>query len=429
MNPQEIVDACLALGADDVVCHVGTTTKKQIRFANSAITASKLWDSVSASILVAKDQRVVATSLNDPSQLDATLDQIFKLTRVLGPNEAYRGIAKGPFTYRAVPVDTTEVVEEDVIAQVFSIADECRAAGVLYNISSSDEMATSSGAAGTDEGSAIELSVRMFADDTSSGHAVSCSRTLEDFDPEGACQRARDIALMSRDARMGSEGRTDVLFSPLCFANLLDHMSFQLSAFYVDSGLSFFKGKVGSTVGSDRVTLLDDGTRPDGLGSVRYDEEGTPARRTTVIKEGVLQTYLHNTSTAQAYGTQTTANAGLVAPHPTNIVLEPGDSTMDEMLAEMGSGLYVTNTWYTRYQNYATGDFSTIPRDGIFRVKQGELAEPVREIRISDNMLRMLASVAAVGRETEQIHWWETEVPTFTPPVLVKDVTITRSTG
>jgi predicted Zn-dependent protease len=59
---------------------------------------------------------------------------------------------------------------------------------------------------------------------------------------------------------MGSEGRTDVLFSPLCFANLLDHMSFQLSAFYVDSGLSFFKGKVGSTVGSDRVTLLDDGT-------------------------------------------------------------------------------------------------------------------------------------------------------------------------
>jgi PmbA protein len=168
MNPQEIVDACLALGADDVVCHVGTTTKKQIRFANSAITASKLWDSVSASILVAKDQRVVATSLNDPSQLDATLDQIFKLTRVLGPNEAYRGIAKGPFTYRAVPVDTTETVEEDVIAQVFSVADECRAAGVLYNSLSSDEMATSSGAAGTDEGSAIELSVRMFADDTSS---------------------------------------------------------------------------------------------------------------------------------------------------------------------------------------------------------------------------------------------------------------------
>jgi PmbA protein len=429
VNPNDIVDACLERGADDVVCHVGTTTKKQIRFSNNAITASKIWDSVSASIFIAKDSRVVVTSLDDMAQLDATLDQLFKLARVLEPTEEYYGIAQGPFRYREVPAEVTDTKEEDIIEQVISIAGDCRAAGALYNTTSSEAVATSRGVQSNDGGSAIELSVRMFSDAKASGHAVSCSRTLSGFDPEGAAERARDIALRSRNAVLGKEGTYNVLFSPLCFANLLDHMSFQASAFYVDSGLSFFKDKIGQQVGSELVTLYDDGVRPDGLDSARYDEEGMPTKKTTVIENGILKTYLHNTSTAHKYGTESTANAGLIAPHPNNVVLQEGDMGVEELLSEMKSGLYITNTWYTRYQNYATGDFSTIPRDGIFRVENGEVTSPVREIRISDNMLGILSRVSGVGSDTQQIHWWETERPTFTPNVLVSDVTITRSTG
>lgn len=429
MNPQDIVDACIERGADDVVCHVGSTTKKQIRFSNNAITASKVWDSISASIFIAKDSRVVVTSLDDMAQLDASLDQLFKLTRVLEPSEEYYGIAPGPYRYRAVPADETTTLEEDIIAQVISAADECRAAGVLYNTSSVEEVATSSGVRGNDEGSAIELSVRIFADAQASGHAVSCSRALSDFDPTGAAERAKDIALMSRNAVLGEEGKYNVLFSPLCFANLLDHMSFQASAFYVDSGLSFFKDKIGTPVGSELVTLYDDGVRPDGLNSSRYDEEGMPTQKTALIEKGVFKTYLHNTSTAHKYGTQSTANAGLIAPSPSNVVLQEGDMGVDELLAEMGDGLYITNTWYTRYQNYSTGDFSTIPRDGIFQVEKGEITAPIREIRISDNMLGILSRISGVGSDPQQIHWWETEHPTFTPHVCVDGVTITRSTG
>ncbi len=102
---------------------------------------------------------------------------------------------------------------------------------------------------------------------------------------------------------------------------------------------------------------------------------------------------------------------------------------VDELLSEMGDGLYITNTWYTRYQNYSTGDFSTIPRDGMFLVEKGEITTPIREIRISDNMLGILSRVSGVGSDSQQIHWWETEHPTFTPHVRVDGVTITRSTG
>ncbi len=429
MNPDEVVQACLERGADDVVCHVGTTTRKQIRFANNEIIASKLWDSVSASIFMVKDKRIVVTSINDLLQMDATLDELFKLARVLEPNEEYYGIAKGPFKYRAVPVGDTSIVEEDVIRDVFSLADECRAAGVLYNTSGSEEVATSSGIVSNDEGSALELSVRMFADKQASGHAVSCARDLRNFDPEGACTRAKEIALQSRNAITGEEGKYDIIFSPLCFANLLDHMMIHTSAFYIDSGLSFLKDKIGDKVASDMVTLYDDGTHPEGLGSGRYDEEGVPCQKTAVIKEGILQTYLHNTSTAKKYKTSTTANAGLIAPSPTNVVLEEGDYSFDEMLSSLKDGMYVTNTWYTRYQNYSTGEFSTIPRDGMFLIKDGELSTPLKGIRISENMLNMLSNVAAVGNDTEHIQWWEAETPTFTPHVLIKDVRITRSTG
>jgi PmbA protein len=252
---------------------------------------------------------------------------------------------------------------------------------------------------------------------------------LKDFNAERACKEAREIAKMSIGAKMGREGRFDVLLSPLCMGNLIDHISFQTSAFYVDSGLSFFKDKLGQMVASPIVNLHDDGTREDGLGSWRFDEEGVPSRNNTIIKDGELQTYLHNTSTAKKHGVETTANAGLISPEPTNMVLEEGDYNFEEMLEELSNGLYITNNWYTRFQNYSTGDFSTIPRDGIFVVENGEIVGSIREIRISDNMQRILKNISALGNDPRHIHWWEAETPCFTPHVLIRDVNVTKSRG
>ena len=119
----------------------------------------------------------------------------------------------------------------------------------------------------------------------------------------------------------------------------------------------------------------------------------------------------------------------MVAPEPTNVVLREGDRSFEELLEELGNGLYITNNWYTRFQNYSNGDFSTIPRDGIFLVEGGEIKSPIKEIRISDNMQRLLMNITALGNESCHIHWWEAETPCFTPHVLMRDVNITRSRG
>jgi PmbA protein len=234
---------------------------------------------------------------------------------------------------------------------------------------------------------------------------------------------------MARNPKALKPGAYTVLFDPLPFANLVNQVMSALPITAVESGLSFLQGKIGQKVASNQFTLWDDGTTPGGFSSSSTDEEGVPSQKNLVIEEGVLKTYLHNTSTAKKYSTTTTANAGIISPHPNNGVVRPGDMSVDEMIAGMKRGLYVTNTWYTRFQNYVTGEFSTIPRDGIFYIENGKIKHPVTGIRISDNILRMLMSISAVGKDVKQVRGWEVEMPVFTPAAVIDDVVITKSTS
>jgi PmbA protein len=97
------------------------------------------------------------------------------------------------------------------------------------------------------------------------------------------------------------------------------------------------------------------------------------------------------------------------------------------LIASVDRGIYVTNDWYLRYQNFQTGDFSAIPRDAMFSIKDGKLDKPIKELRISDNVLRMLSSLQGMTKERKWIKWWEVEVPTLCPAALIEGVRFTKS--
>ncbi len=184
---------------------------------------------------------------------------------------------------------------------------------------------------------------------------------------------------------------------------------------------------MGSQIASDKFTLIDDPTVTDSFGARAFDDEGTPTKRNVIIDEGVLKTYLHNSTTAKKFGAETTGNAGLISPHPWNLIVESGKKSLEELLAEIDQGIYVTNDWYLRYQNYRKGDFSTIPRDGMFLVKNGEISTSIRELRISDNMPRILQSIQELSKSRSWIKWWEVPIPTLTPHALIEDLNFTKS--
>jgi PmbA protein len=353
----------------------------------------------------------------------------------MAPNKEYEGIAHGPFTYVDVPKtydhaipeldeELVDIVREAMASAIRSGAE--RTAGVLYATTMEESLVTSNDVDAQDRGTWIELSLRAFTGKDASGHATCSARTLGEFDPVSVGERAGELSKLSRHPKKVGAGRYDVVFDPLAIAALLsDTMGFA-SAFAVESGLSFLAGKLGKRVANHEITLVDDGRMEGGFGSRKFDAEGVPTQRTPIIDHGILGTYLHNTSTAIRHKTQTTGNAGLISPQPWNGILMPGDSKKEELF-DIAHGIYITNVWYTRYQNYYTGDFSTIPRDGAFLIEHGELGQAVKNIRISDNLQRLFEHVRATSKERRWIHWWEVNVPILAPYVLVKAVKLTKS--
>jgi len=208
--------------------------------------------------------------------------------------------------------------------------------------------------------------------------------------------------------------------------SLLGMWGSMTSAYSVMVHLSIFVDKLNQKVASEIVTLRDV-PAPYSVSNRIFDDEGVPAKENVLISKGVLKTYVHNTSTAKIFKTKTTGNAGIVAPSPWNIELDAGDMTRNEMFREVKRGLYLPDTWYTRFQNYATGDFSTIPRDGIFLLENGEIKQSWKNIRLSDNALKMLGNIVSISKERQHVHWWiEAEPPSLSPCILMKDVQITR---
>ncbi len=433
--PDYVVKSAQVKGADDVICTATSGHRKQIRFANSEISIGKSWNSVSANIFMAKDRKVVYTSVNDFKTLDKTIDDMLSLANVMKESQNYHGIAEGQFSYsQHAPDSRIRNLEEeliDYVEQAVDAADEAgagRVAGVLFTNHGTLYQATSGGASGSHTSADIEISLRAFATKEASGHSVQSVNNLDKFSPDKVGEDAGHIAKSGLNPVIGPEGKFDTLFTPLAFANLLERVASSASAGLVEAGMSFFQDKVGEEVGASNVTLADDGTNESMVKGAPFDNEGVPTRKNIIMENGVLKKYLHNTGTAKRFNETTTGNAGLVFPRAWNCTLGHGDASRDEIISEIKDGIYVTNVWYTRFQNYQTGDFSTIPRDAIFRIQNGEITGAIKDIRISENMLNVLSNIKMLANDARQIHWWEVTTPVKTPHVLVGDVNITKST-
>lgn len=434
----DLIKFALNEGADDVIIVKNVGEEKQVRFANNSITVSQKWVIESYEVFIACKKRIIDTTLFDTSEesLKNSIRNLIKNAKMLQPSKDYFGIAKGPFKYKPVPrmfdkkiidADTTDIVESMINA---ALENSKITAGVLYTNYNYKTLESSNDVSAQEKDTSMQLSIRAFNADDESGHAASCSRALRKINPEELGKRAGEISKLAKNPVNAERGKFDVVFAPMAIANLLNLTSRSASAFSVDSGFSFLKDKLKKKVASPMVDLIDDPRKDNGYYSTMLDDEGVPSQTTSIIEKGILKTYLHNTSTAKKYKTKTTANAGLISPFPTNTILKEGKISKEKLFKQVSNGLYITNVWYTRFQNYLTGDFSTIPRDGIFLIKNGEIVKSLKGIRVSDNLQRILENVVGLSDKPEWIIWWglENQIPVLTPHVLVKNVNITLPT-
>jgi PmbA protein len=432
---EEIVKKAKALGADEVIARTTFGRYRQARFSNNQVDITVAWNDYVTDVSLAWKKRVVATQIHDFQEVDPSIKRLLELAKVSKENPMFGGFAKGSFRYAKSNADKklqeledpSEYVFEAIAAAEKEVGSQIDSGGILFTKFEDVYLVSSEGPVGADSRSAIELSIRAFSEREASGHGVECSSTLKDFKPSRAGSKAGEIAKLAKNPKVGEEGIYDVIYDPLIFGSLLGVWGSMVSAFNVLVQLSVFINKLGQKVAPENVTLKDNPSTYS-MASRIFDDEGVPTRENVFIDHGVLKTYLHNTSTAKIFKTETTANAGLVAPNAWSIEMDSGDMRREELFKQVKRGLYLTNTWYTRFQNYAKGDFSTIPRDGIFLIENGEIKQSLKDLRISDNASSLLGNIAGISKERQHVHWWgEADPPSLSPYVLIKDVHITKS--
>ncbi|MCP3681179.1 MAG: TldD/PmbA family protein [bacterium] len=425
-------------GADDVVVCLTEDTSSQIKFSNNLISATQDWRADDLSVFASIKKKLVTTSIKDFSKkaADDTIKDLIKFAKSVEPSKEYEGIADGPFKYNSIQDGYDKKIKDmdggivDLTRKGINIALENgakRTAGVTETHINNVFLLTSNGVEAEEKATKVYFSIRSFMDKYASAHYVSNSRMLKDLRLKEAAENSALVAKKAKNPTTCRPGLYDVVFEPLPFANLVEQMGTCSSIFYVEAGLSCLSGKLGTKIADEQVNITDDGTLKGGMNSARFDAEGVPTKVNKVVEDGIFKTYLHNTSTAKRHDTVTTANAGIITPLPYNTVLKKGNYKKEELLQGVKRGLLVTNVWYTRFQNYETGDFSTIPRDAVFLIENGKIKHPVKDLRITENLINVFKNVAAIGNDPWQIRSWDMELPVITPATLVKNVRITKS--
>lgn len=433
------IDTAKALGVDDAVALGATGADSMIRFANNSVTVANRVEECELTIYLARRRRraLASTSNLQTGAVKKFVRDLFSSMEGL-PESNYVPLPDKPARYtpsrtgydrklESLEEELPEMAEAAIGAATAAGGE--RSAGVINAGKVTVAILTTTGTRGIDSRTAITLNIRSFAEKESSGHGLSCSSSLSGFDPEDAGRRAGEGARTMRNSSEPEAGKYSVLLSPTVASNLVETVASAASAFAVDAGTSYLAERLGKKVAARSFSLSDHGVTEGGFGGRVFDDEGVPTKSNKIIEGGVLKGYLHNLTTASKWKVRDTGNAGFVTPHPWNLEIGSGDSTYDEMVKEMKKGIVLTSNWYTRFKNYRTGEFSTVPRDGAYLVEAGKIVKPLKGMRMGDDLVRAFSSVTLLSKKREWIQWWEVDTPTLCPWMLIDDVTITRAYG
>ena len=232
----------------------------------------------------------------------------------------------------------------------------------------------------------------------------SAARSLARLEsPESVGREAARRTVRRLGARKVPSTKVPIVFDRTVAASLLGHVFEAASGDAIYRHSSFLTGKLGEKIAGDNITIVDDGTMPGGFGTSPFDGEGVPTRKTVVVENGVLKSYLLNTYTARKLGLQTTGNASRgLAGNPGigagNFFLQPGLHSQQQIIAGIKRGFFVTE-FLGFGVNLVTGDFSR-GATGLW-IENGELTFPVEEVTVAGNFKEMLNNIAEIGSDLE----------------------------
>lgn len=247
----------------------------------------------------------------------------------------------------------------------------------------------------------------VMATDNSSGYAQGGARDIRAIDFRELANAAARKAVMSRNPRDISPGKYVTIFEPLATGEFLEYMSFYaFNAKMLQDGRSFLCGKLGSKIVDEQITLIDDPFARKGF-AFPFDFEGVPKKRLILVDKGIAKNVAYDSLTAFKESKESTGHA-LRAPNPfgpvaLNIVMKPGESTIDEMIRQTEKGILVTRFHYTNVIDPHKLIFTGMTRDGTFLIEGGEITTGVKNLRFTENIIEVLNRLETVSSKPELV--------------------------
>lgn len=307
---------------------------------------------------------------------------------------------------------TTEKIQMAIDLEERTTHLDPRVTGVraaIYSDHSGDvALATSTGIRATDQGTSASVQVAALArdgDETKIAGGYDVNFGPADLDIDIAARDAVERAVRLLGATQPRSQRVKIVLEPRMSASIVGLTVGMLNGSRFIKGRSPFIDRIGESIASPQLTVIDDPTDGRSFGATGVDGEGQTCSPTPLIEAGVLSGFLHNSYTGRRSGHGTTANAVRgyasspgVGSHAINVA--PGDRSLDELIAAIDVGLFVTSMSGVHSGfNPVSGDFS-VGVEGLM-IRDGELAEPVREATIASTIQKMLLDVSEVGADLE----------------------------
>ena len=291
--------------------------------------------------------------------------------------------------------------------------------GLVELVVSERALATSKGFRGEERGTLIwgylSAVAKEHGEVGSFSFSIEASRELEiDFAELG--RKVAKLAIESLGARPVETFEGTLIMDPDVAWTFFSTLSSAYKADNVWKGSSPLAGKIGESIASQNLSIIDDGTMEGGTFSSIFDEEGSPRRKTLVLNKGVLERYISNTYVGNILDIEATGNAAsLLDVAPTNIVVSPGDMSDEELLESVKRGIYIRR--FSGDMRFQDGVVSGVAKQAFY-IENGELKFPVRECMISSNLYDMIRNISGVGRKVEK------RLNVYTPTIRVEKVKV-----
>jgi predicted Zn-dependent protease len=410
----EIVARALAAGATEAEALVTSEDAALTRFANSEIHQNVAETNIGVNLRFCVGRRiaVAATGRTDDDGLRALVERAAAIARSVEERDDWGGLptpAGGDRSelsttgYAAATADASPEFRADGVRAVIAAAD---AVGVLaYGAFSTTRegmaVANSAGISAAHERTTSQLLTVQMSPDGGTGYAEATATDASTIDAAAIGREAAAKARASEQPVSLPAGDYAVVLEEYAVVDIADMLGFLgFSALAVQEGRSFVEP--GKRIGSDLVTVVDDGADPAGL-PMTFDYEGIPKQPVTLIEAGVCRDVVYDAQTAARAGRRSTGH-GLPAPNPygpfpLNMLMAPGVTPRAELVAGLDRGLLVTRFHYTNPVHPKLAIVTGMTRDGTFLVEDGKIVGPVRNLRFTQSYLDALARVTAVGRE------------------------------